>query len=265
MTAWFSIRARCSRSFSVVARSDGEQPEVHEEGPLLVGADELTGLVGHPFVDVAARLVRDGGVTDELPRRQVSSAGTRGPRCVGPVEVEALVARLVGVAPGEVVAEVPLAEVAGGVARVLQRLRQRVEIRLQARHRSRKMHPRVAQQELLLQMHLREVAARGGDAGARGVLSDHDARPRGGAKRAGGVGVGESHASRGEAVEVRRFVEGAAEAAQIANAQVIGENQHDVGAVCGQSRERRQQQGGQECGPVRHGCRLPFRLSVKPG
>ena len=265
MTAWFSIRARCSRSFSVVARSDGEQPEVHEEGPLLVGADELTGLVGHSFVDVTARLVADRGVADKLPGREVPAAGARCPGGVGPIHVEALVARLIGVARCHVLAEVPLAKVGRRVARILQRLGQRVETGLQARHRSRKMHPRVARQELLLQMHLREVAARGGDAGARGVLADHDARPRRRAKRAGGVGVREPHTSRREAVEVGSLVEGTAEAAQVACAQVIGKNQHHVGAVRGQGRDGREEQDGQEGGGVRHGYPRRVRLSNRPG
>ena len=149
------VRAR------VPGRVDGEQPEVHEEGLALAGADELAGLVGHALVHVAAALVLDRGVGDELPRREVASAGARGPRGVWPVHVETLVLRFVGVARGHVVPEVPLAKMAGGVTRALQRLGQGVVVGLQARDRVRDMHARVARQELLLEGHFREVAARG--------------------------------------------------------------------------------------------------------
>ena len=114
----------------VPGRVDGEQPEVHEEGPALARADEFAGLVGHALVDVAARLVLDRRVADEFPRREVASAGARGPRGVGPVHVEALVPRFVGVAGGHVVTEVPLSKMGGGVTRALERLGEGVVVGL---------------------------------------------------------------------------------------------------------------------------------------
>ena len=233
----------------VPGRVDGKQPEVDEERPALARADERAGLVGHALVDVPAGLVLDRGVGDELPGREVAAAGARGPRGVGPVHVEALVLRFVGVAGGHVVPKVPLSEMAGGVARGLERLGEGVVVGLQARDRVRDVYAIAARQEPLLKRHFREVAARCRDAGAGGVLPGHDARTRGRAERAGGIRVGQPHAPRRQAVEVRRFVVGAAITAQVAGAEIIGEDQHDVGRLslrCLQASQRREQQGAEE-------------------
>ena len=45
--------------------------------------------------------------------------------------------------------------------------------------------------------------------------------------------MGELHAFLGKAVEVRRLVRGASIAREALNAEVIGENEDDVGLVCG--------------------------------
>ena len=68
-----------------------------------------------------------------------------------------------------------------------------------------------------------------GDMQPRRVLSGHDACARGRTDRAGRIGVGEAHALRGEAVDVRRLVVRAAEAAEVSPAHVVGENEDDVG------------------------------------
>ncbi len=68
---------------------------------------------------------------------------------------------------------------------------------------------------------------------ARRVLAGEDACPRWRADRASRVGVGEAHALRREPVDVRRLVERAAEAAQVAPAHVVDENEDEVGARSG--------------------------------
>ena len=233
---------------------DGEQPEVDEERTAPAGTDELARLVGHALVHMAARLVGDRGVVDKLaPRREVASAGARSARDMRPVHIEALILRLVGIAGSHVVPEVPFSKMSGGVARALQRLGKGMVVGLQTCDRVRDVDSRIARQELLFEGHFREMASGGGDAGACGMLTDHDAGARRRAERAGGVGMGQPHAPRSEAVEVRCLVVGAAKATQVAGTEVVGENQHDIGAVRSESRERREQQGGEEGEGVFHG------------
>ena len=69
-----------------------------------------------------------------------------------------------------------------------------------------------------------------GDAGPLRPLAGHDAGARRRADRTGGVGVGESRAVPGQAVQVRRLVEGAAVASEVALPQVVGEKEQHVGA-----------------------------------
>ena len=110
----------------------GEQPEVQEERAALAGADELAGLVGHALIDVATGVVLDRGIGDELPGGEVAAAGAGRLGRVRPVQVEALVARFVGVARFQVMAEVPLAEVRRRVTRGLERLGEGMVIGLEA-------------------------------------------------------------------------------------------------------------------------------------
>ena len=50
----------------------------------------------------------------------------------------------------------------------------------------------------------------------------------GGAEGTGGVGLDEAHAAGGEAVDIWRFADGAAEEARIAPAEVVGEDKDDL-------------------------------------
>jgi len=82
------------------------------------------------------------------------------------------------------------------------------------------------------------MADRRGDASAGRVLADEDARTRGRAERAGGVGLSEARATLGQAIDIRGLVEGATEAAEIMRAQVVGEDEDHVRLVGGEGRER---------------------------
>ena len=81
------------------------------------------------------------------------------------------------------------------------------------------------------------------DASAGGVLTGQDARARRGAQRAGGIGLRESDAAGGQPVEVGRLMILAAEAGEVAPAQVVGEDQDDVRLVRGEGRERGEEDG----------------------
>src|SRR5205823_2294729 len=85
--------------------------------------------------------------------------------------------------------------------------------------------------------------AYGVDAGARGVLAGHQAGPRGGAILAVVV-AGEAQALRGEAVDVRRLVVLRALAAQVRPAEVVGQDEDDIGPP-GSLRPGRVQVGGE--------------------
>ncbi len=67
------------------------------------------------------------------------------------------------------------------------------------------------------------------------IAAGHERGPRGRALGAVGIALGESHAFGGEPVEGRRFHVAAAVAAEVAIAQVVGEDQDDVGPTrqCG--------------------------------
>ena len=66
------------------------------------------------------------------------------------------------------------------------------------------------------------------DAGARAVLAAHQRGPGGLAVRAAGVAVGEPHPLGGQAVDVRRLVVLAAEAADVGVAEVVGQDEDDI-------------------------------------
>ena len=67
------------------------------------------------------------------------------------------------------------------------------------------------------------------DRGMAGVVAGHQATARRGADGAAGVALREAHALRGQAVEVRRLDLLLAVAAEVAIAQVVGQDENDVG------------------------------------
>ena len=168
------------------------EPHVHEEGAVLAGADEPDGLVGDLGVAAADVLV--------VAAEDFDLVEPVGPR---------LVLR----------AEVPFAEVPGGVAAALQQ---------------------VADGERPAETEPRRVL---GEAGRE--APGHEA---GAARAAGGPGdvePAEEGAVGGEAVDLRRLGVGMAGAAEIPVAEVVGQQEHDVGgpgrAVGGGSRRRLRQ------------------------
>ena len=66
------------------------------------------------------------------------------------------------------------------------------------------------------------------DAGAGWVLPHEDAGSSRRAERACGVGLCETGAALGEAVDVRRLVEGAAEATEVVRAKIVGEDENNI-------------------------------------
>jgi len=203
---------------------DAELPVVEEEGSVPVRFHPRDGLGGHAVLEMLA-----GGAfleVLELPRRD-EAARRAGAGVVRDVHVEAVLQRRIRLRP-----EVPFAEVSGGVTGGLQRLRERGVARLQPRRRlgldgvliGRRRFPRRG-----LEPHLRQVAARRGDAGAGGAEPREDGGARRRAERAGRVGAGEGHAAFGEALEIRRLIEGGvAVEGGVRPAEVVGEDEEDV-------------------------------------
>ena len=68
-----------------------------------------------------------------------------------------------------------------------------------------------------------------GDAQANRVLAGHNAGAGRGADRTGGVGLGEAGAGLRQPVDVGRFVELAAVAAEVTPAEIVGQEEDDVG------------------------------------
>ena len=86
-----------------------------------------------------------------------------------------------------------------------------------------------------------------GDVQAGGIFSGEERGARGRADGAGGVILGELHAVARELVDGGRFVDVAAEAGEIRSAEVVGENEDDVGFYrCGAVGERNEKGTGQE-------------------
>lgn len=68
-----------------------------------------------------------------------------------------------------------------------------------------------------------------GNAVAGGVLAGHDAGAGGRADLAGGVAIGEAHSLSGDAVDVGRFVKSRSLDGEVMQAEVVGEDEDDVG------------------------------------
>ena len=74
-------------------------------------------------------------------------------------------------------------------------------------------------------------AADGVDARSRAVLTAHERGAGGLAIRAAGVAVGEFHAAGGELIDVWGFVVFAAEAGEVGVAEIVGEDENDIGVL----------------------------------
>ena len=108
-----------------------------------------------------------------------------------------------------VVAEVPLAEDGGGVAARFAEFAECGYAVVDAMLRSR--------------------VERAEDADAFGVAAGHEGGARGGAHGSGRVEIGEDATFLGHLVEVRRFVRGGTEGADVGVAHVVDEDDNDVG------------------------------------
>ncbi len=219
---------------------DAVVPEVEEEGPagvlLHARLHEPDRLVGEPVGDVlAGRAVGDradkplAAFRGRAARRSDAvgrKVGVRRPCIRMAVErhVEALCLRPVRL--GE--PEVPLAEVAGAVARVAECLGERVFGRVEE-GLARGIHERLRRRA-----RLRERLFRGGgvahgrrDPVAGGVFAREQAGPRGGAERLG-ISPREPHALAGEAGDGGRVVILRAVGGGIHPAHVVHEEEDDV-------------------------------------
>jgi len=228
-------------------------------------ADKLRRFRRHPVLDVLAGFPDDGGIANELPRREIAAARPGRVRRVWEVEVETLILRLVVIVRirRQVVPQVPLAEVRRGVARLVQRFGQREVLGLQPREavRGDRAHVRIPASQLFLELDFGHMAHGRGDADPRRVLAGQDARPRRRAERVRGVRLGELHATGRKSIEIWRLVIGAAETVQVAPAEIVGEDEDDIwpagvrgtGDDRGDEHEARgEKQGGfHEFGPTR--------------
>ena len=197
-----------------------------------MGRNILGGFFGHAVFDVHADFVGDGRVLDEFPRGEVTATWAG---CVGSmreVGVEALVHRLVLVLRvfGQVMPEVPFAEMSGRIARFLKGLGQGKVIWFQARQaiRDEETGARPAFDELLIEDDFIEVADGGSDPGARRVLTHENTGTRRRTKRAGRIGLREARPPLGQAINIRGLVKRTPKATQVSGPKVIGEDEDDV-------------------------------------
>ena len=148
------------------------------------------------------------------------------PFATADVEIEAVVGRIVlvevGLADGH---EVPFAKEPGGVSGGLQGFGQEDAFMVDARFP-------------LWDEELGVLSVVSGDpvseVEARRVAPGEDGGPTGRTNSAGGVAVGEEHAVFGEPVDVWGFVEGGPVAAEIAPAEVIDEEEDEIGFLFSQ-------------------------------
>ena len=124
---------------------------------------------------------------------------------------------------GLIIAQMPLAEMPVRVASPSQDFGQRDEALVE--------RGRVLGRNELAPLGLAALrAADRVDAVPRPILPGHQAGACRGAVGGVGVGVGEPHALRSQTIDIRRVVNLAAVARDVAPAQIVGEDEHDVGS-----------------------------------
>ena len=181
-------------------------------------------LRGHAVLDVlAGRFLFE---VRKLPRCDIR-ARRPGPRMMRQIQIKSLLQRRIRLR-----SEMPFAEVRRGIARVLQRFRERAVFGLQSCHRlglDGLLIGRCLLACRCLQHDLRHVAVRHRDARACRALSREQSRTRGRAQRTGRIRPSEGHAATGEACDVRCLViRRVAVKRRVTPAQVVGENNNDV-------------------------------------
>src|SRR5690606_168885 len=128
-------------------------------------------------------------------------------------------------------AEVPLAREKRGVTSVLERLGES--------HLTQREFGAVRRREQFcvaipfLRLGRADVIS---DAAPLRIFAREQAGSRGGTDRARGVGIAEPRAFTSEAVKMRRFVEGAAVATEVALAEIIGNEENNVRSLRGDER-----------------------------
>ena len=221
----------------------GIVPEVEEEGLLAIVVDEADGFVGEAIGEVFFVLA---GL----------KAGDVGPGvlgvCIG-VEKGSGLASVVAsdvdleaVGLGEVLLvflavglQVPLADVGGLIASIAEGFGDGDFVQWQAA-------------DGLWSDELVSWATWPGDAAVVGefdpawVFAGHDAGAGWRADGIGRIGIGEAHALAGEPIDVRRLVEGGAVTAKVGPAEVVDENEDDVGPFGGCGDEGEQQEREEE-------------------
>ena len=207
---------------------DGLVCEVEEERRLLVSGDELGGILCQQVCGIA-RLVFEHPV---FPPIQLFLAVACDVRVVIHVAADIaaeLIEAVVHRVKTEVVSEMPFANERGAVAGLLEHCGQR-------EFRGRKA-PRPSLLEVLFALRTedgRKVRIRDFDAPL--LVSPREQRgPRRAAKRTVAVKVRQPHAAGRETVDVGSLDFGVAVAPERAVAQVIGENEHDIGPGGGYS------------------------------
>ena len=192
--------------------------EIQEEGPRLVGLDEPFRLGREPIGQIlAGRHIFQTGqkfAADILERSEIGRRRTG--HGAGDVHVKSLIG-----GQESRTAEMPFADVPGGVSRRFQHFRESDFLQ-------RQLPERIWLQEPLVRS-IGPAVKKIGEMQPSRVLAGEDAGPRRRANRASGIGIGESHSIRGEPVDVRCAVIRAAVASGIAAAEIVHEDDDDVG------------------------------------
>ena len=199
-----------------------------------MGADKGQGLVALAVGEVLARPARLQGVDEEvalLRAVRIEIAGRMADAAAADVDVVAL---LVGV-PGSG-AEVPFADVAGDVARCVQRFGDSHFVEVQVDVVSRAEQPAPSRGDVarlpgavgreFVQKRFVDVI---GQSEPRRIAPRLNRRPGRRTDGAGGVAVGEAHSLPGQPVDVRRLVILAPLARQILPAEIVDEDDDQIG------------------------------------
>jgi hypothetical protein len=208
-------------------RVRGVMGQVEEERPLSGHVDHLERLVGQAVGQILAGLpARQAGhipvFAPETVRALVGmeERGGSAPESASDVDIETL--RL-GIKARRT--QVPLADQRGEVARVVEVFGERDLGKGQVADGGGRRHFPAA----------RRVFGRfvpDGHTEARGMLAGHDGGAGRRAHRRGRVRLGEPHAVAGQAVEVRRLVQVGPVTAQVRPAQIVRQDQNNVGPPC---------------------------------
>jgi len=190
---------------------------VREERSLAMRLDELYRLLGETaaergLVVHVVDLIDDLGPAQNRQRRELPPF-EGGPHVVGVGNAEVSVEALVGRQKLGLVAQVPFAEAAGGVAGALENLGDRDLVRVQAVRVARKQHG---------------VSRSPCQTDAARVAAGHQRRPRGRADRRRDVERRQLHSLPGHAVQIRRAVDRRAERPDVTVAHVVDKDHYEV-------------------------------------